>query len=123
MADTDYFIQIVINLVDNAIKFSNNCATKQIDIGCANMGNNKLQFSVRDYGPGIPKDQMRKIFHLFYRSKNELTRETVGTGIGLTLVHQLVQAMKGQIDVIHQTPGTEFRITFPVLPVGPSGSS
>lgn len=115
LVDTDYFIQIVINLVDNAIKFSKNSTVQKIDISCTPIGDNKLQFSVRDYGPGIPKDQMRKIFHLFYRSENELTRETVGTGIGLALVHQLVQAMKGQIDVINQIPGTEFRIIFPVL--------
>ena len=57
---------------------------------------------------------MRKIFQLFYRSENELTRETVGTGIGLSLVHQLVQIMHGQVDVINLEPGAEFRIMFPV---------
>ncbi|MGH8651034.1 MAG: ATP-binding protein [Gammaproteobacteria bacterium] len=53
-------------------------------------------FSVRGHGPGVPEDQMRKIFGLFYRSTNELTRETVGTGIGLALVHQLALSMDGR---------------------------
>ena len=59
---------------------------------------------------------MRKIFRLFYRSENELTRETVGTGIGLSLVHQLVESMGGHIDVVNVEPGAEFRVRFPVRP-------
>jgi signal transduction histidine kinase len=53
---------------------------------------------------------MKKIFRLFYRSENELTRETVGTGIGLALVHQLARAMGGQVDVVNREPGAEFRL-------------
>jgi signal transduction histidine kinase len=70
-------------------------------------------FSVRDYGPGIPKDQLRKIIKLFYRSESELTRETVGTGIGLALVNQLAAAMHGKVDVVNLKPGVEFRVSFP----------
>jgi signal transduction histidine kinase len=55
---------------------------------------------------------MRKIFDLFYRTENELTRETVGTGIGLSLVQQLVSSMHGNIDIINKEPGAEFQITF-----------
>ena len=53
---------------------------------------------------------MKKIFKLFYRSGNELTRETVGTGIGLALVHQLVVAMGGTVDVVNRDPGVEFQV-------------
>jgi signal transduction histidine kinase len=74
-----------------------------------------VRFSVRDYGPGIPKDQLRKIFKLFYRSESELTRETVGTGIGLALVNQLAAAMRGKVDVVNLEPGAEFRISFSAL--------
>jgi hypothetical protein len=56
----------------------------------------RIQFKVRDYGPGVAKDQLKKIFKLFYRSENELTRETVGTGIGLALAHQMTVSMNGQ---------------------------
>jgi signal transduction histidine kinase len=108
--DTDSFIQIIINLVDNAIKFSARAEQKKIDIECRVLRNARVQFSVRDYGPGVAQDQMKKIFKLFYRSGNELTRETVGTGIGLALVHQLVLAMDGTVDVVNRKPGVEFQV-------------
>ena len=111
--DLDWFLQIFINLVDNAIKFSVNGAEKRIDIRYQQMQNGQLQFSVRDYGPGIAADQMKKIFTLFYRSENELTRETVGTGIGLALVRQLAAAMQAEVDVVNSNPGAEFRLRFP----------
>ena len=115
LADADYFIQIIINLVDNAIKFSATSDKKQIDISCRRFRNDNIQFTIRDYGPGINKDQMRKIFDLFYRTENELTRETVGTGIGLSLVQQLVQSMNGKIDIINKNPGAEFQIIFQTI--------
>ena len=75
--------------------------------------------STINQGPLIIHDkqllQMKKIFKLFYRSENELTRETVGTGIGLALVHQLVVGMGGEVDVVNCEPGVEFRIRFPVV--------
>jgi signal transduction histidine kinase len=108
--DPDYFTQIIINLVDNAIKFSSKAENKSLDITCRQVPNHRIVITVRDYGPGIAKDQMKKIFKLFYRSENELTRETVGTGIGLSLVNQLVTAMGGSVDVVNMDPGVEFRI-------------
>jgi len=110
--DIDWFIQIFINLVDNAVKFSANGAQKRVDIRYQQMQDGKIQFSVRDYGPGIDPDQMKKIFKLFYRSENELTRETVGTGIGLALVQQLASAMQAEVDIVNCEPGAEFRIRF-----------
>ena len=114
IVDDDCFAQIVINLVDNAIKFSKEADAKRIEIGSALVGDEGVVLTVRDYGPGIPKDQLKKIFTLFYRSESELTRETVGTGIGLAIVHQLTLAMNGKVDVLNRDPGVEFRLTFPV---------
>jgi signal transduction histidine kinase len=110
--DPDYFTQIIINLVDNAIKFSVSAQTKAVDIQCRQLQEGGVMFKVRDYGPGIPKDQLKKIFKLFYRTESELTRETVGTGIGLALVKQLSASMNGTIDVINVDPGAEFRLSF-----------
>jgi signal transduction histidine kinase len=110
--DIDWFIQIFINLVDNAVKFSVDGDTQRVEIRYQQMQDDRIQFSVRDYGPGIDPDQMKKIFRLFYRSENELTRETVGTGIGLALVQQLANAMQADIDVVNCEPGAEFRIRF-----------
>ena len=112
--DSDWFIQVMINLVDNAIKFSANAVKKSVDLRCQ-LQQGRVVFSVRDYGPGIAKDQMKKIFKLFYRSENELTRETVGTGIGLSLVQQLASAMQAEVDVLNRDPGAEFRVGFGVL--------
>jgi signal transduction histidine kinase len=111
--DTDCFTQIVINLVDNAIKFAGRSARKAIDIGAALRSDGGVRFTVRDYGPGISRGQMKKVFRLFYRAENELTRETVGTGIGLALVQQLVAAMDGSVDVTNRNPGAEFSLSFP----------
>jgi two-component system phosphate regulon sensor histidine kinase PhoR len=111
--DADAFSQVLINLVDNAIKFSAQAERRAVEIRCRRERDDVV-FSVRDYGPGVPRDQMKKIFRLFYRSENELTRETLGTGIGLALVHQLAQAMDGKVDVVNRNPGAEFRLSFPV---------
>jgi signal transduction histidine kinase len=115
--DSDLFSQIIINLVDNAIKFSMKAQTRVIDITCSQAQEHNVLISVRDYGPGVPRDQMKKIFKLFYRPQSELTRETVGTGIGLALVHQLALTMNGQADVVNKEPGAEFRLRLPVLEV------
>jgi signal transduction histidine kinase len=112
-ADTDHFIQIMINLVDNAIKFSANAEHRVIELACMKTADGSLQISIRDHGPGIAKDQMKKIFTLFYRAENELTRETVGTGIGLSLVNQLMREMNGSIDVQNAGPGARFILVFP----------
>jgi len=114
--DEDCFMQIVINLVDNAIKFSKDAAEKAVEVRSKRVANNQVEFSVRDFGPGIPRDQMKKIFELFYRSESELTRETVGTGIGLAIVYQLTTAMGGSVDLVNVDPGAEFRITYQAMP-------
>jgi len=114
MIDEDCFLQIVINLVDNAVKFSAAAGDRKIEIGSRLSGNGQLVFTVRDFGPGVPRNQMKKIFELFYRSESELTRETVGTGIGLAIVHQLSLAMNGSVDVVNRDPGAEFRVSFPM---------
>lgn len=111
--DDDAFVQIMINLVDNAIKFSARADQRLIAIDFNLAGDGRVEITVRDHGPGIPRDQLKKIFRLFYRSENELTRETVGTGIGLALVHRLTIAMGGEVDVINRDPGAEFRLRFP----------
>jgi len=110
--DADAFAQIFINLVDNALKFSASAATKVVEIASRRESDGGVLFTVRDFGPGVPKDQMKKIFELFYRPADELTRETVGTGIGLALVRQLATAMGARVDVRNREPGAEFRLHF-----------
>ena len=111
--DEDFLTQILINLVDNAIKFSRDSERREVLIGCVRERGGELRISVRDFGPGIPAGQMKKIFRLFYRAGDELTRETVGTGIGLALVRQLALAMYGRVDLVNREPGAEFRVFLP----------
>ena len=117
--DLDAFSQIVINLIDNAVKFYNAAKISEpqrqkIDVVFAldKTSRDKLNFSIRDYGPGISNSQLDKIFELFYRCGNEMTRSTSGTGIGLALVHQLVIAQDGEIKVTRHSTGVSFDLTF-----------
>jgi len=111
--DEDAFFQIMINLVDNAIKFSQQAENKSIDIGYKTTDRGKkVIFFVRDYGSGVDKAQMKKIFQLFYRAGDELTRTQPGTGIGLALVVQLAESMGAKVDLLNRTPGAEFQLKF-----------
>ncbi len=111
--DEDAFFQIMINLVDNAIKFSQKTENKSIDIGYKTTDRGKkVIFFVRDYGSGVDKAQMKKIFQLFYRAGDELTRTQPGTGIGLALVVQLAESMGATVDLVNRTPGAEFQLKF-----------
>ncbi len=112
LVDADCFAQIFINLADNALKFSAGAQRKTVEIACRRERGGLL-FTVRDFGPGIPKGQLRKIFELFYRPPGELTRETAGTGIGLALVRELAGAMSGHVEVRNMRPGAEFRVWLP----------
>jgi signal transduction histidine kinase len=114
--------QILINLVDNAIKFSARGERKAVDLGCRRTSEGTVLFTVRDYGPGVPRDQMKRIFRLFYRAGDALTRETVGTGIGLALVRELARAMGGHVEVVNREPGAELRVSLPALAESAMGS-
>jgi len=120
--DLDAFSQIVINLIDNAVKFYkaakiNDLQRQKVDVifSLDDSSNDKINFSIRDYGPGISNSQLDKIFELFYRCGNEMTRTTSGTGIGLALVHQLVIAQDGEIKVTRHSQGVSFDLAFLAL--------
>lgn len=114
VVDVDAFAQVLINLVDNAIKFAGGADRRAIEITARRMGR-EIVFAVRDFGPGLPRSEMKKLFELFYRPENELTRATPGTGIGLSLVYELVTAMNGAVDLRNREPGAEIRLIFPML--------
>ncbi|MFW2366611.1 MAG: sensor histidine kinase, partial [Desulforhopalus sp.] len=94
--DREVLIQVMINLLENSIKFGRQAATKKILIKADIEGQN-VRVAVSDSGPGIPKYALKKIFDDFYRVDNKLTRSTGGTGIGLALVKKFVTAMGGRI--------------------------
>ena len=90
--DRDGVTQLVFNLVDNALKYARHAATREIEIGL-HLENERVELRVRDFGPGVPDDQLRRVFEPFYRVGEELTRTTEGTGIGLALVKELAERM------------------------------
>jgi signal transduction histidine kinase len=110
--DRDAFAQIMINLVDNALKFSAAAAHRVVELGCRRERDGAIVFTVRDHGPGVPRAQMKRIFELFYRPGDALARDTTGTGIGLALVRQLASAMGARVDVRNVDPGAEFSVRF-----------
>lgn len=114
LIDTDAFTQVVINLVDNAIKYSHKTDSKRVDITLSKSANSELVMSIRDYGQGMEEQELSKIFDLFYRVGNELTRTSKGTGLGLTLVKELLELMHGKVNAIKKEQGTEFIVTLPL---------
>ncbi|HYN77537.1 MAG TPA: HAMP domain-containing sensor histidine kinase [Lamprocystis sp. (in: g-proteobacteria)] len=112
-ADPDAFVQILINLVDNALKFAAQAEQKTIAIRCERPREGWVRIAVRDYGPGVPQASRRQVFRLFYRGEDVASRAIPGTGIGLALVERLAQAMGGRVAVVNREPGAEFQVELP----------
>lgn len=94
--DRDALLQVIFNLVDNAIKYGKNAESKVVRIA-AKKEDSEVVVEVADQGPGVAPRQLRRIFEPFWRGENELTRNTKGTGIGLALVRGLVERMGGEV--------------------------
>ncbi|MCQ2106270.1 MAG: HAMP domain-containing histidine kinase [Fibrobacter sp.] len=116
LIDRDAIMQILMNLVDNSLKFSKNASYKMINIELAIKGTD-MYLAVRDYGPGIPPAEMKKVFQEFYRVENEMTRQTSGTGIGLSMVKKLCTLCNMQIEVENAHPGLRTKIHFQSLSI------
>ena len=110
-ADKNALIQILSNLIDNAIAYTNNGGMIKIS---ANQINRSVEISVNDNGIGISDKDMTHIFERFYRADKSRSRETGGTGIGLAIVKELVNQLGGRIHV-KSVPdkGSTFTFTLP----------
>ena len=103
--DREVMIQILINLIENSLKFGKDEDRKEIAISVTPAGE-YVHVAVSDTGPGIPREALGKVFHDFYRVDDSLTRRTRGTGIGLALVRKFVTAMGGKVQASCNTgPG------------------
>lgn len=94
--DRDSFRQAVNNLIDNAVKYSGPSKRAVIRL---RKQEGHLTVSVQDFGEGISPAEQKHIFDRFYRGGRELTRKVKGSGLGLTLVKQILTAHKGRIGV------------------------
>jgi signal transduction histidine kinase len=110
--DGDKIERIILNLLSNALKFTNKGGKVFI---CIYDHEDSIGISVKDTGIGIPKDKQELIFERFGQVDKTLRRNYEGTGIGLSLVQSYVKLHKGKIRVISEIDkGTEFIITLPV---------
>jgi two-component system, OmpR family, phosphate regulon sensor histidine kinase PhoR len=117
--DREVLIQILINLMENSIKFGRTAAQKIISI-TADLHGTMVRISVCDTGPGIPRQSLKKVFQDFYRVDNDLTRITGGTGIGLALVKKFMTAMGGHVQAVNNTgPGCTIILLLPRDPIIP----
>ena len=110
-ADKHKIQQVLHNLLDNAVKFSD--AGSNITIETTDRGD-KIYTSVKDYGIGIPRSALTKIWERFYKTDLSRGKDKKGTGLGLAIVKEIIQAHGENINVVStEGVGTEFIFSLP----------
>jgi two-component system phosphate regulon sensor histidine kinase PhoR len=94
--DAEAIRQVLINLVDNAVKYSPNEKRIAVSLSAQNGG---VALKVRDWGIGIDASERKKIFEKFHRVGNNLTHDVKGSGLGLAIVQHIVSAHEGYVEV------------------------
>jgi len=112
LADGDALSQAISNLLDNAVKYSGEA--KSVNVR-AFVSDRWVTIAVEDFGVGIPGGEIDRVFDRFFRGGNELTRSVKGSGLGLTLVKQVVEAHGGEVQVESALDqGSTFSIRLPI---------
>ena len=114
-ADKGRIEQIIYNLTDNAVKFSNHDSVIKIE---PTEKKNKIYVSVKDNGIGIPPEDISMIFNRFYKSDASRGKDKKGTGLGLSIVKEILNAHSENINVI-STPGEGSEFIFSLQPSDP----
>jgi two-component system, OmpR family, phosphate regulon sensor histidine kinase PhoR len=115
-ADRGYLEQVLINLLDNAIKYTSGGG--RVTVSAIEKDQKEIQFSIEDNGIGIPKEDIRRIFERFYRVDKGRSKELGGTGLGLSIVKHIIQAHGGNVWAESQLgKGSIFYFTLPKYPV------
>jgi two-component system phosphate regulon sensor histidine kinase PhoR len=119
IADQRRLEQVLVNLVDNAIKFSKTGGVVRIAGGVIE---GRPRITVEDTGVGIPPEALEQVFHRFFRADKARSRELGGTGLGLAIVKHLMRLHDGQVSVASELGrGATFTLEFPPQPVdGPA---
>jgi PAS domain S-box-containing protein len=121
LGDPGRICQLVLNLVSNAVKFTER-GSVWIETAClaADPGQATIRITVFDTGIGIPPEKLADVFSRFTQADSSTRRRYGGTGLGLAIVKRLVERMNGRIDVASQPgEGSAFSLTL-TLPVDPS---
>ncbi|MCK9426506.1 MAG: response regulator [Ignavibacteriaceae bacterium] len=110
-ADAEEINRLFTNLISNAIKY--NQTNGRIDINIS-VTENFLVTTIADSGIGMKNEEKKKLFHEFFRAKNEFTKEISGTGLGLSIVKRIVDSYSGKIEVESEFgKGTKFIVSLP----------
>ena len=111
MADFDKLTEVIYNITDNAIKYTDSGG--EVTVGVSATGEN-VTVKIADNGPGIPDSEKDKIFERFYRLDDSRARDTGGTGLGLAIAREAVLMHGGKIEVISSFgKGTTFLVIIP----------
>ena len=121
LGDPGRLRQVLVNLIGNAIKFTNR-GSVQVELSAvARNGVPTLRWTIEDSGQGIPPEKLEDIFDAFSQADGSTARKYGGTGLGLAISKQLVEMMSGELDVRSQVgSGSTFSFTMPVGEVEPS---
>ncbi|HEX4204699.1 MAG TPA: ATP-binding protein, partial [Ktedonobacteraceae bacterium] len=112
IGDRDRLGQVFINLISNAIKYSPDAKTVEMDL---NASEETVTIQVRDHGLGIPREQRDKIFDRFYRVTDPKQQAIHGLGMGLYIVAEIVKRHGGTITVDSEVgKGSTFTVTLPL---------
>lgn len=110
--DRDAIAQIVVNLLDNAVKYARSAEDKTIFVR-TRMTDGFAIVEVEDHGPGVPHRQQKRVFEQFYRCPQDAGKgsQVAGTGLGLSLVRRFAQAHDGFVEILSARPrGAIFRV-------------
>lgn len=115
--DRDQLRRVVVNLVDNAVRY----ARSQVDLDLVPRGRDgsgQVLLTVTDDGPGLPSDELERVFDRFYRAESSRSRDSGGTGLGLPIVRDLVRAHHGSVELRARPDGAsglQATVTLPLL--------
>jgi two-component system phosphate regulon sensor histidine kinase PhoR len=118
IADTDAIVQVLSNLIENGIKYgqARNDPHSKVVVSSRDISDpiEAVEFSVRDFGPGIASEHLTRIFERFYRVDKARSRESGGTGLGLAIAQHMVQTHGGAIHAESElNSGSTFLFTLP----------
>ena len=115
-ADPVRLKQVLLNIIGNAIKFTDDGSVEVTLSPVETRGNELLQITVTDTGPGIPKEKLRSIFDVFEQVDHSNENQKGGTGLGLSISERIMNDMNGQIMAESELgEGTTFRIQLPIV--------
>lgn len=111
-ADKEALIEVLVNLIDNGMKYS--LEEKQLEVKTGEEDGFAF-VSIKDYGMGIAKNQLDKLFEKFYRVPTGDVHDTKGSGLGLSIVKHIIDAHEGKVNIISKPgEGSEFKVLIPL---------